>query len=325
MCIFKRNKFDKKKYIFENELSSEEKNKEILFTKEDFVQEDNKVALTNPFLYTNDDGYLMSIEDFGLEYKKNVLAEKQIVFLRSIVRNDNFTKRKKWKITKEYFKKQKKDYLTISGDLKTKNEQTEENFSMIKRIKVKKIFRLLAFIALFLNVVFFTFYDPFKWDLYGKTFIKDIVYRLTNNFSNVYYLFYGCILATGLYIIYRFLFVNTFMIYVVKQKNAFRRLDSNYKKVIRKFNKSYRTMLKYYKKNIFSKENFFAAYTLEDLWNDKVNYYLLKDITIDIDNIGTKIIKKRRMNKSILVILYLTMFGLNVWLIVKSIIFIINK
>ncbi len=314
---------NKKEYIFEKDLKGNTVKKTILFTLEDYAM-DNHDAMTNPFLYRNKEHILMSIEDFATFYKPGLFKKKKVVYLRSVIRNENISKFRRWHEFKKFVNNSKNDYLETLSNIKLKKIQTETNFSLVKKVRVNNFLKIIAFIVIIFNLIFTLFYDFFKWNLFSKTFLKGVYNKLSIYSSKMLPIFIISVCLTIIYLLYKFLFLNSFMFKVHRQKNIFARFNTNYKKSIKEFKKGYRKLYMYYKRAIHSHTLYFPCYDMNAIWSLKINYYSLLEINDDIEKVGIKIIKIRRTNKLIVSLMYLLMVGLNVFLLVKTIILLFN-
>ena len=132
-----------------------EEEKKIIFKEEDYAPEE---MLSNPFFYKTREDRVISLEDFAIRVKLGLFKKKEVVFLRSVVRNENIKKSKRFKIFSNYLKTNKKAFDDNLYLQKEENNKKKDNLKKldIKKFKIGRLFLVLLLMAIsvFLTLLF---------------------------------------------------------------------------------------------------------------------------------------------------------------------------
>lgn len=262
-----------------------------IFTPSDYASED---LLINPFFYKRKDNKVDSIEDFAIKVKLGLFKKKDVVFIRSLIRNSQIKKQKRFKFFKSYLKVNKKDFDENLSQRKDENEKDKKELSNIdfKKVGLGKLFRAFLFVAIsaFLSLMFISKVT----DALGVAFITKMHNNLMSFMENYkFYVILGIVvvnLFTVWFLIYLVVFgiTNTKYTKIKKRKEkAFDRYIATAKKAM---SKCYRRVVKYYKKNILSENFNYEALTLDELW----------DLEVSVDEADIQTEEQARKSKRII-------------------------
>lgn len=295
------------------------KNKDVIFTESDYA---TKNELVNPFLYRrSEQNKFISIEDFALMYRVKLFKKREIVFLRSIIRNDSIKKSKRARVFNKYLKQQKKDFKESIV------KQTEENTSKLTtfkelsinkvKFKTKFIVFIIAILSIFMTMLYFTKFT----NLLNIGFITTINTHIKSRI-NFYFILLpigACLSAIG-YLIY--------LISFTKDNKENRKLQTknfkNFEKYLdaskKSFRKCYNRIRKYYNKNIRNNNLSYEALSLDEMWDLKIDYQDANTINDELEKNNLRLEKKNRSFKKINGLLSFLTYAFNAALLIYLIV-----
>ena len=150
--------------------------KRSVFTEDDFASEK---LLINPFFYKNKEGFVSSIEDFAIKVKLGFFQKQRIVYIHSLIRNNEINKKKRFKIFAKYLKANKKDFDENLSIQKKDNEKSKKDLSDITFQKVGGKL-LLALLFIVLAIVLTLMFSTKIVEMMGIDFLKTINTNLMN-------------------------------------------------------------------------------------------------------------------------------------------------
>ena len=266
-----------------------EEEKKTIFQQEDYAPDE---MLVNPFFYKTREDRVVSLEDFAIRIKLGLFKKKETVFLRSIVRNPNLKKGKRFKLFSKYIKENKKAFDDNLYLQKEENEKKKDNLKKldIKKFKIGRLFLVLLLmgVSVFLSLLFIS--KNFAENL-GVQFLIDMNEHIASRMDSYLYLL---IIVPNVMLVLYFVYLLYFGIsnhkFVKMEKRkqlAFDKYATTAKKAM---NKCYKRVMKYYKHNIFKNEQFFEALTLDELW----------DLKMDISDADKKLEEEATSNKKVI-------------------------
>ena len=105
-----------------------EEEKKTIFQQEDYAPNE---MLTNPFFYKTREDRVVSLEDFAIRVKLGLFKKKETVYLRSVIRNPNIKKSKRFSIFSKYIKENKKAFDDNLYLQKEENEKKKDNLKKL--------------------------------------------------------------------------------------------------------------------------------------------------------------------------------------------------
>ena len=265
-----------------------EEEKKTIFQQEDYAPNE---MLTNPFFYKTREDRVVSLEDFAIRVKLGLFKKRETVYLRSVIRNPNIKKSKRFSIFSKYIKENKKSFDDNLYLQKEENEKKKDNLKKldIKKFKIGRLFLVFILIAIsvFLTLLFIS--KDFVLKL-GVPILEEMNGHIASRLNSYFYLL---IIIPNLFLVLYLVYLLYFGIsnhkFVKMEKRrqlAFERYAATSKKAM---NKCYKRIMKYYKYNIYKGGQFFEALMLDELW----------DLKIEIDDADKKLEEEATTNKKI--------------------------
>ncbi len=312
------------KIIFYEDISKKQIDKKLpMFNKEDFVPETQKDAMKNPFLNFGEDVHnYNTIEEFGLCYKK------RNIYVGSIIRNQELSKRLKIKILKKYLRKQKKDYKEQIKNLKLKHSSTNNQIRLVEIKKTKFKYILLMFILIILNMLLVTIFTGKFWNLeLNKLISNKLINKISNNLnellSNKLWLqillilsFASIIIILVYYMIYKIIIKR----YTRKKKRYQDGFDIKIKQTNKCFVSEYQKVKRFYLKRIKEEKIYYEALELVRLWNLDTSLNDFNDEKESLEKTTNKISTYLKIDKIIRILLILICLITNIFLFIIVII-----
>ena len=265
-----------------------EEEKKIIFQQEDYAPDE---MLTNPFFYKTREDRVISLEDFAIRVKLGLFKKKEQVYLRSVVRNPNIKKSKRFKIFSKYIRENKKAFEDNLYLQKEENDKKKENLKKldIKKFKIGRLFLviLLMAVSVFLSLLFIS--KDFVSSL-NLAFLEEMHEHMASRMDSYYYLL---VIIPNLFLVLYFVYLlyfgisnHKFVKMEKRKQHAFEKYSATAKKAL---NKCYKRIMKYYRHNIYKDEQFYEALMLEELW----------DLKVDITDADRKLEEEATNNKKV--------------------------
>ena len=201
-----------------------------------------------------------------------LFKKKEIVYLRSVIRNPEIKKNKRLRIFKKYLRNQKKDFDDNIALQQEKNDKEKKELKSINFEKVSFKRKFLSFLLVILSLAFSSLYIKSVVDMIGIEFLKTI----NEGIQELGNIFLGVMIITNVLTIGNFIYLLYFSIanrkHVKTQQRMFRSFEKYLDNARKAIKKCYKRVSKYYKKQILSDSFMYEALTLDELWDLNVNY-----------------------------------------------------
>ena len=247
-----------------------EEENNLIFNESDYAKKD---ALVNPFFYKREEDRVLSLEDFAVVYKQGAFKKKEVVYLRSVIRNSLIKKKRRLRVFKKYIRKNKKDFdnnIALQQEKYNQDKKELKNFDFNK-VTFKRMF--FSIILMILGIALGLLFMPSIANMTGLSFIITMNEHIQSRMSNV---FMAIAVAPGAFAIINFLYLCYFSLanhkYVKIQQRKFKAFDRYLVKARHAIKKCYKRINKYYKKQILSDNFMYEALTLDELWDLNVDY-----------------------------------------------------
>lgn len=294
-------------------------NNDNIFNSSDYATNNE---LINPFLYRKkEQSEFQSIEDFALLYRVKLFKKKEIIYLRSIIRNDLIKKGKKLRVFNKYLKEEKKDFLENIDRQIEENNNKQEAYNNLTINKIKFKTKFLTFVIVLLGLLMTAFFFTKFTNLLNIGFINTINEHIKSRINIYSILLIVCALASSIgYFIYIIGFAKSNKKNKRLQAKNFKNFDKYLDMSNKTFKKSFRKVKRYYNKNIRSKNKEYEALALEELWDLKVDYQDANNINQELEKNNQELEKKNRNFKKFNGFLSFLMYAFNLVLLVYLIV-----
>lgn len=294
--------------------------KNELFDELDYIDEKNTEALKNPFLNFGVENNIHTIEEYGLEYKK------QKVYLSSIIRNTKLKRRKKIKIFKNYMKAQKNEFHKKITNIRIRHELQNDTFKKFYIEKTSIWKKLLALLIVFVGVLCILVYSGLLKEFINNAWINrlvDVLIQLRNDKSYINVIFMCTCIFLGLYIFNGILYYIRSFSHLVAQKSYFKTFETKIVEIQKIFKKEYRKLKKYYIKKMRRNVTYYEALGPEKLWGFDVsaNDFEQKknNLEISLNKTNKFISVSKVLNKIFKILSIITILFLLIVLIIETI------
>jgi len=237
----------------------------------------------NPFMYNSKTAayQITSVEEYLIKIRKQEMA------FGDVLRNPEFTRRKRRKLIKQAFQTWDKQYNTQKKTVFTENEKTVDVIGDVNFMKISLGMKLLI-IFLFGLMIFIISTDSFLWEKIAEhNFGFRIYNQLIGIFEGASWLKIVGNLTTYLLILFIFYAAIYTMIstdYVKEYKMAQNYLKKSEKTISRQYKKKSQKARKYYLSYINSKKPFIAPLDIKAVEEGQVNiatFDRVRQVTVD--------------------------------------------
>lgn len=311
--------------IFYEDIKREQIDQKLpMFDKDDFVPEDKQDAMNNPFLNfgKNIQNY-NTIEEFGLQYKK------RNIYVGSIIRNRELSKRLKTKILKKYLKKQKKDFKKQINTLKDNYPSTKNLIKLVEIKSTKFKYILLMFILIILNILLLVLFrgklGNYKLEnMTSSKWINKLSISLIELLSEkiwIKVLFISSFASIMIIIVYFIIYKLIVKKYTNEKKKYQNRFDIQIKRTNKCFVSEYRKVKRFYLKKINEGTLYYEALGLAKLWDLDTSLNDFNEEKNRLENRTNKISTYLKIDKIVKLLLILICVITNIFLFIIVIIY----
>lgn len=237
----------------------------------------------NPFMYNSKTtAYpITSLEEYLIKVRKQEMA------FGDVLRNPEFTRRKRRKLIKQAFQTWDKQYNSQKKTVFTENEKTVDVIGDVNFMKISLGMKILI-IFLFTLMIFMISTDSFLWErIAQRNFGFKIYNLLIGIFEGALWLRIVGNLTVYLLILFIFYAAIYTLIstnYVKEYKMAQDYLKRSEKTISRQYKKKYQKARKYYLSYINSKKQFIAPMDIKAVEEGQVNiatFDRVRQVTVD--------------------------------------------